>query len=107
MKRECSVQRYSALVGFLVLTIAALPIEAQAKSPTACVPVYEQCVAAEACGALQPGTDARTACFASCSTEESLCRDQSLAPAPAGAGDPESLAADQSAAPGATPIKNE
>jgi hypothetical protein len=102
MKRECSVKRYSALMGFLVLTIAALPIETQAKSSTACVPVYEQCLAADACGTMLPGSDARTACFASCSTEESQCRDQSFVPA--NAGDEEALA-DQSATPGVTPIK--
>ena len=102
MKRECSVKRYSALMGFLVLLIAALPIAAHAKSSTTCDPIYQQCVAAEACGAMLPGSDARTACFASCSTEESLCRDQSFVPA--NAGDEEPLA-DQSAAPGVTPIK--
>jgi|RhiMetStandDraft_4_1073278.scaffolds.fasta_scaffold32338_2 hypothetical protein len=104
MKRECSVKRYSALVGFLVLAIAALPIESHAKTSTACVPVYQQCVAAKACGAMEPGTDARAACFASCNTEEAQCRGQSLVPT--NTAELDSLTPDQSAAPSTTPNKS-
>jgi hypothetical protein len=91
-------------MGFLVLSIAALPIESQARTSTACVPVYEQCVASEACGGLQAGTDARAACFASCNAEEAQCRGQPAVPA--SATEPESLAPARSAAPSTTPNKN-
>jgi len=104
MKRECSVKRYSMLMGILVLSIAALPIESQARTSTACVPLYQQCVAAEACGTLAAGTAERTtACFASCNEAEAQCRDQSLVPA--GTVELEPLTPNKSAASGMTPNK--
>ena len=95
MKEDCSFNRHYLRMGFSALAVL-LPMSADAKTPTTCAPVYQQCVAGEACGNLEIGSTERAACFSACSAEETQCRADSAAPA--SAVDPNQIG--QTAAPG-------